>query len=105
MRSGPSPPWGSTDAVQRPRLLDQVRTTIRARRYSIRTEVAYVGWVRRYILFHGKKHPREMREPEVNRFLTHLALEGAGQRLDPEPGAERSIVPLPEGAEPAFGVA
>lgn len=56
-----------------PKLLDQVRGTIRARHYSRRTEEAYVHWIRRFILFHGKRHPREMGEPQVTAFLTMLA--------------------------------
>lgn len=59
-----------------PRLLDRVRYAIRARHYSLRTEEAYVGWIRRYILFHNKRHPLEMAEPEINAFVTHLAIEG-----------------------------
>jgi integrase len=58
-----------------PRLLDRVRGAIRARHYSRRTEKAYVGWIRRYIFFHGKRHPAEMGGPEVARFLTSLALQ------------------------------
>jgi len=50
-----------------------VRIAIRARHYSLRTEEAYVGWIRRFILFHGKRHPMEMAEPEINAFLSHLA--------------------------------
>jgi site-specific recombinase XerD len=46
---------------------------IRARHYSLRTEEAYVGWIRRYILFHRKRHPMEMAEREINAFLSHLA--------------------------------
>jgi len=57
-----------------PRLLDRVRLAIRARHYSFRTEEAYVAWVKRFILFHGKHHPAEMGEPEINRFLTDLAV-------------------------------
>jgi integrase-like protein len=57
-----------------PKLLDRVRAAIRARHYSLRTEEAYVGWVRRFILFHHKRHPAEMGEPEINQFLTHLAV-------------------------------
>ncbi len=56
-----------------PKLLDQVRQAIRARHYSRRTEEAYVHWIRRFILFHGKRHPREMGEPQVTAFLTMLA--------------------------------
>jgi integron integrase len=59
-----------------PRLLDRVRHAIRARHYSLRTEEAYVGWIRRYVLFHGKRHPIEMREPEINAFVTSLAVDG-----------------------------
>lgn len=55
------------------RLLDLVRERIRLKHYSLRTEEAYVYWVRRFILFHGKKHPRDMGGPEVARFLSHLA--------------------------------
>jgi integron integrase len=56
------------------RLLDQVRETTRRLHYSIRTEDAYVQWVRRFILFHGTRDPRELGEPEVVAFLTHLAV-------------------------------
>ena len=61
-------------AGQRPRLLDQVRQAIRVRHLSLRTEQAYVHWIKRYILFHGKRHPREMGAEEVQVFLTWLAL-------------------------------
>src|SRR5688572_31184050 len=57
-----------------PRFLDQVRNQLRVRHYSIRTEEAYVGWIKRYILFHGKRHPATMGAEEVNKFLTHLAV-------------------------------
>jgi integron integrase len=60
----------------KPKLLDQVRQLMRLRHYSIRTEDAYVGWIRRYILFHGKRHPRELGEEDVSKFLTSLAIEG-----------------------------
>ncbi len=56
--------------------LQQVRDAIRLRHYSIRTERAYLGWIRRFILFHDRRHPREMGAAEVVRFLTHLAVEG-----------------------------
>jgi integron integrase len=59
----------------KPRLLDQVRLAIRTRHYSRRTEEAYVGWIRRFILFHDKRHPGTMGEEEVSRFLTHLAVD------------------------------
>jgi integron integrase len=59
-----------------PRLLDQVRDRIRLKHYSIRTEQSYVEWVRRYVLFHGRRHPRELGHAHVESFLTHLAVEG-----------------------------
>ena len=58
---------------QTPRLLDHVRDAIRIRQYSRRTERAYAGWIRRFVLFHGKRHPDEMGEPEVTAFLSYLA--------------------------------
>lgn len=63
--------------AERPRrFLDQVRETLRRQHYSLRTEQAYLHWIRRFILFHEKRHPAEMGEPEIGRFLTHLAVEG-----------------------------
>jgi integron integrase len=56
--------------------LRRLRDATRVRHYSIRTEEAYVGWVKRFILFHGKRHPAELGEPEVSAFLTHLAVVG-----------------------------
>jgi len=56
--------------------LNEVINAIRVRHYSIRTEKSYVGWVRRFILFHGKRHPVEMGVAEVGEFLTHLAVVG-----------------------------
>lgn len=63
-------------ATQQPRLLDLMRDKIRYKHYSIRTEAAYVDWARRYILFHGKRHPSCMGAKEVEAFLTHLAVHG-----------------------------
>jgi len=54
-------------------LLDRVRYAIRARHYSHRTERAYIGWIRRFIFFHRKRHPNEMGEQEVTQFLSSLA--------------------------------
>ena len=61
-------------APQPPKLLDRVRHACRVRHYSIRTEDAYVDWAERYIRFHDIRHPLDMGEPEVNDFLTHLAV-------------------------------
>ncbi len=58
------------------RLLDDVRRAIRVRHYSHRTEEAYAGWIRRFIVFNGKRHPRDMGEPEVTAFLSDLASRG-----------------------------
>jgi integron integrase len=59
-----------------PKLLDQVRNKIRVTHYSIRTETQYLQWIKRFILFHGKRHPKEMGAAEVEAFLSHLAVEG-----------------------------
>ena len=59
----------------RPKLLDQVRDIIRVKHYSIRTEKAYIDWIKRYILFNGKKHPAEMDESHISSFLTYLAVQ------------------------------
>ena len=59
-----------------PRLLDRVRERVRVKHYSLRTEQAYVGWIRRFILANGRRHPRELGEKEVEAFLTKLATQG-----------------------------
>ena len=59
-----------------PKLLDQVRDKIRLKHYSIRTEQAYTDWIKRYILFFDKRHPRDMGASEVEQFLTYLAVNG-----------------------------
>jgi len=59
------------------RLLDSVRNATRVRQYSLSTEKVYVAWVRRFILFHNKRHPAEMEKPEIEAFLTHLAINRA----------------------------
>ena len=66
----PQPPAAS----QPPKLLNRMRDHLRTRHYSIRTETAYVDWARRFVLFHGKRHPQEMGSAEVEAFLTHLAV-------------------------------
>lgn len=59
-----------------PKLLDQVRALMRQRHYALRTEKAYLGWIKRFILFHHKRHPQEMGIPEIEAFLTDLAITG-----------------------------
>ena len=68
---------GEQSEPAKPKFLEQVRTILRTRHYSLRTEEAYLGWIRRFILFHGKRHPQEMGEAEVAAFLNHLAGERA----------------------------
>lgn len=58
-----------------PKLLDQVRETLRLKHYAYRTEQSYLDWITRYILFHDKRHPRDMGMPEIRAFLVHLAVE------------------------------
>ena len=64
----------ASNAPEKPKLLDQLRAAIRVRHYSIRTEESYVRWAREFILFHHMRHPQEMGEAEVSKFLTHLAV-------------------------------
>jgi Phage integrase, N-terminal SAM-like domain len=56
------------------KLEDQLRGAIRLKHYSMKTEETYVGWYRRFVMWHGKRHPAEMGVPEVEVFLTHLAV-------------------------------
>jgi len=56
------------------KLLNQVRDVMRVKHYSICTERSYIGWIKRFILFHEKRHPKDMAEPEVEAFLTWLAV-------------------------------
>jgi len=72
MSANPSP----LESPAAPRLLDQVRGKIRLKHYSLRTEQAYVDWIKRYIRHFHKRHPRELGAPEVEAFLTHLAVVG-----------------------------
>lgn len=67
---------GTRRQPQPPKLLEQARAVIRARHYSLRTEETYLSWMKRFILFHGKRHPRDMGTQEVQQFLSHLAVEG-----------------------------
>lgn len=73
-KAGDATPVGHTSA-RAPKLLDQVRARVRRLGYSSRTEEAYVGWVRRFILANGVQHPRALGAPEVERFLTRLAVQ------------------------------
>lgn len=64
--------------AQPPKLLDQVRHALRVKHYAIRTEEAYTHWIKRYILLHDTGHPSEMNTPEIEAFLTHLAVHEQG---------------------------
>ena len=64
-----------SDDSRKPKLLDQVRLAIRTSHYSIRTEEAYVQWIKRFILFHHKRHPKKMGADELSQFLSDLAVQ------------------------------
>jgi integron integrase len=72
----PGPPASSPLRPNPPRLLDRVRDAIRLRHYSPRTEDTYVSWIRRFIFFHGIRHPAQMGAAQINQFLTDLAVNG-----------------------------
>ena len=67
---------GALDGPQKPRLLDEVRRRLRVKQYSWRTETIYIGWIKRFILANGKRHPRDMGAPDLERFLSTLAVQG-----------------------------
>jgi site-specific recombinase XerD len=67
-------PGQAPGASQKPKLLDRLREALRSRHYSRRTEQTYCHWVKRFIFFHNMRHPAEMAEPEINAYLTHLAV-------------------------------
>ncbi len=71
--SDPAPTASVPSSAAKPKLLDQVRATIRTKHYSPRTEDTYVYWIKRFIFFHDKRHPVEMAEPEIAQFLSTLA--------------------------------
>jgi hypothetical protein len=56
-------------------LLDRVRDKVRLKHYSIRTETAYVDWIRRFVVFHNRRHPRELGPEHVEAFLSYLAVQ------------------------------
>jgi hypothetical protein len=83
------------------RLLDQVRDAIRLKHYSIRTEESYVTWIKRYILFHNKRHPKEMTTAAIEAFLTHspvqqnVAASTQNQALSALPFRYRDVLKTP----------
>ena len=74
--SQPSALSPGSQPIAPPKLLDRVRLRLRVKHYSVRTEQTYLDWIRRYILFHHKRHPNEMGETQIAEFLTHLAIDG-----------------------------
>jgi len=72
-KTQPTPP--NPSSPQAKKLLDQYRETLRVKQYSRRTEETYTNWVRQFILYHNKRHPRQMGVPEINQFITHLVVE------------------------------
>jgi len=84
---------GSREAPK-PRLLDRMREALRLRRYSRRTEEAYIAWARRYILFHGKR-PRGTGRSRGHWLSDLPGGRGPGRRVHPEPSSQRALVPLP----------
>jgi hypothetical protein len=92
-------------AAPKPRRLDRVREAIRARHYSRRTEKTYVAWIRRYIFFHGKRHPAEMGAPEITRFLTSLAVESRVAASTQNQALSALPLPVPRGPAPGSPVA
>jgi hypothetical protein len=89
-----APSANSSGLPQKPKLLDQVRQAIRTRRYSDKTEKAYVHWIKRYIFFHNKRHPLEMSEPRDRQIPFKSRDSWARQRLDTKPGLQCAIVSL-----------
>src|SRR5437879_5920412 len=69
-------PLPGASPAGKPKLLEQVRRLLRLRHYSLRTEEVYLAWMKRFILFHGKRHPRELGERDISAFLSGLAVEG-----------------------------
>ena len=82
----------------KPKLLDQVRNASRRKHYSIRTEGAYIDWIKRYIFFHNKRHPAEMAEREIEQFLNHLAVRQKSCGFNSESSVERAGVSLSRSA-------
>jgi len=75
MTNRPSSSSAGASAPQGKKLLDVYREALRVRHYSYRTEETYISWVRQYILFHDKRHPRDMGVAEINAFITYLVNE------------------------------
>jgi histidinol-phosphate/aromatic aminotransferase/cobyric acid decarboxylase-like protein len=91
-------------ASKPPKLLDRVRATMRLNRYSPRTEEAYVDWIKRFIRFHGVRHPQELGADEVKAFLGHLATEMKRRGLYAEPSFFSTLVLISRGTQTAIAL-
>jgi len=85
-------------------LLDLVRDRLRLKHYSLRTEQAYVGWIKRYIIHQGRRHPTDMGKRDVEAFLTSLAVERDVSATTQGRALAGDPVPLPGGAGAAIAV-
>ena len=86
-------------------VLEQLRDVIRRKNYSLRTEDAYVDWSRRFVAFCGMRHPRDCGAPELEAFLTDLAVKGPCGGLYAKPGAQRDSLSLQRSARRGVAVA
>ena len=94
----------STPQAKAPRLLDEVRDRIRSMHYSMRTEQAYLYWIKGYIRFHGLRHPREMAQTELEAYLAWLANERQVS-ASTHKQALSALFPVPAGAAQRFPMA
>ena len=88
---------GHMAVSKQPMLLEVVRQRIRLKHYSHRTEKSYVHWIRRFVRFNNRRHPRELGKADIEAFLTHLA-RPQGLGFDSEPSFQRIAVPLSRGS-------
>jgi len=88
----------------KPKLLDRVRDAIRFKHYSLRTEQAYADWIKRFILFHGKRHPEAMGAEEVRTFLSDLAVNQNVAASTQNQGIKRTLVSLSRSAQTRFAL-
>src|SRR5207248_11218427 len=71
-----APNLSTISSARNPKLLDRVRDVLRRKHYRFRTERTYTDWIKRFIIYHGKRHPKEMAEAEVGEIITHLVQDG-----------------------------
>src|SRR5438552_7586142 len=90
-----SPSLSTPDEQGKPKLLGQTRQLMRLRHYSLGTDEAH--WIRRFILFHGKRHPRDLAESDIAKFLSNLAVEGRLRSIAITITRTSSILPRPSG--------